>query len=253
MNIMARPNVAIVAAAAILICGVGPGFGCALQEEPVGDGNPTFVYEVSAVEFTFVGSMKKLNCEALNFCSITWYKDGVPYPWKSSDHEHLEDRNQVLLIKDADFNDEGKYTCVVSNGKRSVSRSISLWVKEESYNGPPVLIEDKESSCTNHTAKLGQTVSFYCKFYLGHQTAGLGSVGWMKVVDDVDTPIEVIQDIDYLTKENFSENNSVISARLYVEDSKENAFGTWKVYAENGYSTEVTLSLNHIDQIKEGV
>ena len=95
------------------------------------DGNPTFVYEVSAVEFTFVGSMKKLNCEALNFCSITWYKDGVPYPWKSSDHEHLEDRNQVLLIKDADFNDEGKYTCVVSNGKRSVSRSISLWVKGE--------------------------------------------------------------------------------------------------------------------------
>ncbi|XP_071798707.1 interleukin-1 receptor accessory protein-like 1-B isoform X2 [Asterias amurensis] len=253
MNIMTRPTVAIVAAAAILICGVGPGFGCALQKEPVGDGNPTFVYEVSAVEFTFVGSMKKLNCEALNFCSITWYKDGSPYPWKSSDHEHLEDRNQVLLIKDADFNDEGKYTCVVSNGKRSVSRSISLWVKEESYNGPPVLIEDKESSCINHTAKLGQTVSFYCKFYLGHQTAGLGSVGWMKVVDDVDTPIEVIQDIDYLTKENFSENNSVISARLYVVDSKENAFGTWKVYAENGYSTEVTLSLNHIDQIKEGV
>ncbi len=245
-------TVAIVTAA-ILICGVGRGKGCALQE-PVEDGKPTFVHVVSTVEFTFIRTTKQLNCEALNFRTITWYKNGIPYPWKKSDlHAHLEDKNQLLLIKDADVTDEGKYTCVASNGKWSVSRNISLWVEAESYNGPPVLLEDKESSCTNHTAKLGQTVSFYCKFYVGHSMAGLGSVGWMKVVDKVDTPIEVIQDIDYLTKENFSQNNSVISARLDVVNSNENAFGTWKVYAENGYSTVVPLSLNLIGQIKEGV
>ena len=66
----------------------------------------------------------------MSFFSISWFKDGEPYPWTNfgSSLPILFGKNQSLVIVNMTPKDEGQYKCVASNVD-DVSNTYSIACK----------------------------------------------------------------------------------------------------------------------------
>ncbi|XP_021928983.1 vascular endothelial growth factor receptor 2-like isoform X4 [Zootermopsis nevadensis] len=77
------------------------------------------------------GSSLELKCIAngLPVPTVKWYKDGILIG--SDPRIELRDRNETLYIQFAKLEDEGMYTCVVSNRLEELSKFITLQFKDK--------------------------------------------------------------------------------------------------------------------------
>ncbi|XP_022093789.1 uncharacterized protein LOC110980981 [Acanthaster planci] len=227
----------------LAIC-VSDSIGCTV-DQTVGDGKLSFVNEVSATEIVYAGHAENLDCEAVNHCSITWYKNGIPFPWIPHGdiaNRRPEEKGQSLRFKKTDFDDEGHYTCVLSNGEQSISRTIQLVVLNGSLPRKPCLLESTGGSCADQTAVVGDTVRFSCEFFVGKGQVEDSSVGWLRV--DKNGNLERIEDTEART-ERSSRDDSVVVLSLEIAGVKENSFGSWMAYVfNNGYQAEATVAVN---------
>ncbi|XP_030837329.1 uncharacterized protein LOC115922507 [Strongylocentrotus purpuratus] len=133
-----------------------------------------------------------LQCMSVNFCSIQWFFNGIPYDsWSlgnNSDTKYkLEDSNQTLKFLSADVDSEGTYTCVVSNGVRNINRSINMRIQGRQGRGikgegkitlltilliiikkiwlnKPIPLKSSSGVCKDQMAVLGGNASFFCQF-----------------------------------------------------------------------------------------
>ena len=99
---------------------------------------------------------------------MSWYKDGEPYPWLSSNSPLpiLFGRNQSLVIVNMTPQDEGQYRCVASNGEEEIHHRTML----RSYSMPnfqhlPIWNEEPE----DQTIVQGQDLSLNCSATVGSQ------------------------------------------------------------------------------------
>ncbi|XP_038050508.1 uncharacterized protein LOC119723744 [Patiria miniata] len=230
----------------ILTVGILSGRGCVL-EQPIGDGKPNFINEISSTEIAYVGNAKSLDCAAVNFCSVTWYKDGIPLPWapqEAAQDPNQAEKSQILRFKQLEFGDQAEYTCIVSNGVENINRTIRLVVLEDSRADKPIFLGSNGGSCTDRTAEVGETVRFSCEFFVGKALLTQSFVSWYRVDKKGQTPAEWLEDIETQTEQS-SRMDSVIVSNLEIPNIKDNAFGSWMalIYS-NGYQADAVVSVN---------
>jgi len=213
------------------------------------DGKLSFVNDVSSTQIARHGDDKVMDCAAANFCTVTWYKDGVMLPGQQPGSEpisgraQLQDNGQYLALKGADVKDSGEYACVVTDGVQQLTRTTRLVVLGESYKGAPIFLGgDGKESCRDQTADLHGSLHFSCSFFVGKELLSRSSVGWLKVTKEGDMPMEFLP-VDAEAEQD-SRNDDVIIARLHIRRIGENDFGSWKVYVENGLPTEVEVRVH---------
>ena len=119
--------------------------------------------------YAILGRAKELHCcIGGNFSSVSWYKDGEPYPWLSSNSPLpiLFGRNQSLVIVNMTPQDEGQYRCVASNGGEEIHHRTML----RSYSMPnfqhlPIWNEEPE----DQTIIQGADLNLNCSATVGSQ------------------------------------------------------------------------------------
>ena len=126
---------------------------------------------IVALEAIFQGMQNEtfLNSFSTIFTySVSWYKDGEPYPWLSSNTPLpiLFGRNQSLVIVNMTPQDEGQYRCVASNGPEEIHHQTML----RSYSMPnfqhlPIWNEEPE----DQIIEPGQDLSLNCSATVGSQ------------------------------------------------------------------------------------
>ncbi|KFM79025.1 Fibroblast growth factor receptor 4, partial [Stegodyphus mimosarum] len=106
----------------------------------------------------FSGSSANFRCAADGTPApdIIWLKDGMPF---EKDHR-VRMQKWSLKLDNINSDDEGIYTCLISNTEGSISFNFTLEITDKKAF-QPIIIEDFS---TNQTVYVGQTVVLECKF-----------------------------------------------------------------------------------------
>ncbi|XP_030838211.1 uncharacterized protein LOC115922767 [Strongylocentrotus purpuratus] len=129
----------------------------------------SFLEETAILVFSPECQHRVLQCRSVNFCSIQWFFNDIPYDsWSlgnNSDTKYkLEDSNQTLNFLSTDVDAGGTYTCVVSNGVRNITRSINMSIEKRPWINKPIPFESSSAVCKDQMAVLGGNASFFCQF-----------------------------------------------------------------------------------------
>ncbi|XP_035230217.1 fibroblast growth factor receptor 4-like, partial [Stegodyphus dumicola] len=115
-------------------------------------------HKMNDLTTAFSGSSANFRCAADGTPApdVIWFKDGMPI---EKDHR-VRMQKWSLKLDDINSDDEGIYTCIVSNTEGSIRFNFTLVVTDRiAYQ--PIIIED---FATNQTAYVGETVVLECKF-----------------------------------------------------------------------------------------
>ncbi|XP_038049968.1 interleukin-1 receptor accessory protein-like 1-B [Patiria miniata] len=207
----------------------------------------------------------ELLCGARNFCNIQWTKGGQSL--NLSKNVELRDRNQTLVFKSLDEADRGVYTCMASDGKTTITRRVTLIVIESSTSQKPVDLQHQ--SCSNATANIGGSVTFYCEFLVPKQDCGNSHGSWTMVnksapIDDLrygyvdlykmtggttfnetEYPLEKMAENG--AKCQYTDCDSLFGFMLETNNISQDAFGTYRltVYSSCTDKTEKFLELSY--------
>ncbi|XP_030838206.1 uncharacterized protein LOC752978 isoform X4 [Strongylocentrotus purpuratus] len=207
-----------------------------------------------------------LQCMSVNFCSIQWFFNGIPYDsWSLGNNSDtkfkLEDSNQTLKFLSADVDSEGTYTCVVSNGVRNINRSINLRIQEKIWLNKPIPLESSSGVCKDQMAVLGGNASFFCQFKYRNPGAFLQkswrklnqTYGGFQLVDFYYIPgtefthgYRKEDENVILTQKNCPEKPfKILSTWLNITNVTEEALGRYQVHCKiSGFLTKVNLTLS---------
>ncbi|XP_030838208.1 uncharacterized protein LOC753421 isoform X1 [Strongylocentrotus purpuratus] len=207
-----------------------------------------------------------LQCRSVNFCSIQWFFNGIPYDsWSLGNNSDtkfkLEDSNQTLKFLSADVDSEGTYTCVVSNGVRNINRSINLRIQEKIWLNKPIPLESSSGVCKDQMAVLGGNASFFCQFKYRNPGAFLQkswrklnqTYGGFQLVDFYYIPgtefthgYRKEDENVILTQKNCPEKPfKILSTWLNITNVTEEALGRYQVHCKiSGFLTKVNLTLS---------
>ncbi|XP_071509193.1 uncharacterized protein [Diadema antillarum] len=151
-------------------------------------------YEYPDIVYADLGKARELKCLVSGkFCTIHWHFEGKPLELEPSSAGPaasayvLQRRNQSLTITSVGCSDEGRYTCVASNGELTISRSMTLTVSDPISPVSPIAIHEEDSSrCNNLAVAPGGDAVFSCTFYVKNPSWVI-SHDWYKYNATLDT------------------------------------------------------------------